>query len=194
MKLVIDDYDLLRFNLSSFLFSPILDSLIGRRSLGASSNSSEVQMRILSTLLTEMDGVIASPVYSAKTSHILVVAATNRPDMVDDALIRPGRFDKLIHVPAPDLLSRRSILALYKQRMPFDENIDLDAIAAHTDNFSGADMCNLCNEAAMQAFQRNFNAKEIINEDFENVLTSSKSSLTQSQIDFYRQFENKFIR
>lgn len=162
---------------------------MGRRSLASSSNSSDVQVRILSTLLTEMDGVITS---SQQTSHILVVAATNRPDMVDDALMRPGRFDKLIHVPAPDLVSRLSILELYKKKMPFSESIDLNAIAMRTDNYSGADICNLCNEAAMQAFQRDFNCAEIEMEDFENVLKTTKSSLLQSQIDWYYQFENKF--
>lgn len=166
---------------------------MGRRSLATSSNSSEVQMRILSTLLTEMDGVIGASSYAtAQNSHILVVAATNRPDMVDDALMRPGRFDKLIHVPAPDLLSRHTILSLHQQRIPFANDIDLQQIAACTENYSGADICNLCNEAAMQAFQRDFNAHEVRSEDFENVLKTMKSSLTQSQIDWYYQFENKF--
>ncbi|XP_065359905.1 uncharacterized protein LOC135953821 [Calliphora vicina] len=178
-----------RKNSPCLIFLDEIDSLVGRRSLGGSSNSGDVQVRILSTLLTEMDGVIAT---SGQSAHILVVAATNRPDMVDDALMRPGRFDKLIHVPAPDLLSRRSILDLYKSKMPFSEFLDLDAIASQTENYSGADICNICNETAMQAFQRDFNCKEILMEDFENVLKTTKSSLGQSQIDWYYQFENKF--
>lgn len=136
-----------------------------------------------------MDGIITS---TGQSAHILVVAATNRPDMIDDGLMRPGRFDKLIHVPAPDLLSRRSILNLYKRKMPFSKSLDLDFIAAQTENYSGADICNLCNEAALQAFQRNFNCEEITMEDFENVLKTSKSSLLQSQINWYYEFENKF--
>lgn len=180
-----------RFNhlelFNSFLFQ---DSLVGRRGLSASSNSGDVQVRILSTLLTEMDGIISQ---NDDNLHIIVVAATNRPDMVDDALLRPGRFDKLIHVPAPDLLSRRSILEIYRQKMPFAKSIDLDILAAQTQNHSGADICNLCNEAALQAFQRSMTSEEIIMEDFESVLKTTKSSLDQSQIDWYYQFENKFL-
>ncbi|XP_023292464.2 spermatogenesis-associated protein 5-like protein 1 [Lucilia cuprina] len=179
-----------RKNSPCLIFLDEIDSLVGRRSLASSgSNSGDVQVRILSTLLTEMDGVIAA---SGQSAHILVVAATNRPDMVDDALMRPGRFDKLIHVPAPDFLSRRSILDLYKCKMPFSPCVDLDVLAKRTENYSGADICNLCNEAAMQAFQRDFNCSEILMKDFESVLQTSKSSLIQSQIDWYYQFENKF--
>ncbi|KAM7358904.1 ATPase family gene 2 protein homolog B isoform 2-T2 [Cochliomyia hominivorax] len=187
-KFIAKIFQTARKNAPCVIFLDEIDSLVGRRSLGGSSNSADVQVRILSTLLTEMDGVITS---SAQTANILVVAATNRPDMVDDALMRPGRFDKLIHVPAPDFLSRRSILELYKQKMPFSVFIDLDKLATETENYSGADICNLCNEAAMQAFQRDFNCKEIIAEDFNNVLKTLKSSLVQSQIDWYYQFENK---
>lgn len=141
-----------------------------------------------------MDGIISSSNGQKKKAHILVVAATNRPDMVDDALMRPGRFDKLIHVPAPDFLSRRSILHIYQQRMPFSKHIDLDKIAELTENYSGADICNICNEAAMHAFQRDFHANEILYSDFDNVLKTSKSSLTQEQIDRYYQFEKRFLR
>lgn len=165
---------------------------MGRRTLNTSSSSGDVQVRILSTLLTEMDGVFASS--SQDDDHILVVAATNRPDMVDDALMRPGRFDKLIHVPAPDFLSRLSILDLCKQRMPLGKCVDLDDIAIRTEHFSGADLCNLCNEAAMQAFQTDFNCNEIKMEDFDKVLKTITSSLKQNQIDWYYQFENKFIK
>lgn len=165
------------------------DSLVGRRTINASSG--DIQTRILSTLLTEMDGIIGS---STLNAHILVVAATNRPDMVDDALMRPGRFDKLIHVPAPDRASRRSILKLYQQRMPFADDINIDDIATRTNNYSGADICNLCNEAALKAFERNFCTNEISYEDFDCILrSSSKSSLTQNQIDWYYKFERRFL-
>ncbi|XP_037818612.1 cell division cycle protein 48 homolog [Lucilia sericata] len=189
-KFIAKIFQTARKNSPCLIFLDEIDSLVGRRSLASSgSNSGDVQVRILSTLLTEMDGVIAA---SGQSAHILVVGATNRPDMVDDALMRPGRFDKLIHVPAPDFLSRRSILDLYKFKMPFSPCVDLDVIAKRTENYSGADICNLCNEAAMQAFQRDFNCSEIVMKDFENVLQTSKSSLIQSQIDWYYQFENKF--
>uniref|UniRef100_A0A1I8QEF3 AAA+ ATPase domain-containing protein n=1 Tax=Stomoxys calcitrans TaxID=35570 RepID=A0A1I8QEF3_STOCA len=193
-KFVAKIFDTARRNSPCLIFLDEIDSLVGRRAMNASSG--DVQLRIMSTILTEMDGILGSQgTNSLSSAQILVVAATNRPDMVDDALLRPGRFDKLIHVPAPDKISRRCILALHQQRMPIAKNIDLDEIAARTHNYSGADMCNLCNEVALNAFQRNFRANEITYEDFDYVLrTSSKSSLTQNQIDWYYQFENKFVR
>lgn len=136
-----------------------------------------------------MDGIVAG----GSQKHILVVAATNRPDMIDDALLRPGRFDKLIHVPAPDAESRLALLSLHGQRMPFHEDVDLEAISSLTERYSGADLCNLCNEAAIEAFQRDFEATEIEWQDFEKVLAKQKSSLTQSQIDSYYRFAYRFL-
>jgi len=123
-------------------FIHFLDSLVGRRTVSSGGGGGQVQLRILSTLLTEMDGIVGG----GSQQHILVVAATNRPDMIDDALLRPGRFDKLIHVPAPDVDSRLALLKLHAQRMPFHENVVLEEIASRTDRYSGADLCNLCNE------------------------------------------------
>ncbi|XP_073842359.1 ATPase family gene 2 protein homolog B [Musca autumnalis] len=194
-KFIAKIFNTARKNAPCLIFLDEIDSLIGRRSVNGSSG--DVQIRILSTILTEMDGIMGSNALDGvnANNHILVVAATNRPDMVDDALMRPGRFDKLIHVPAPDYNSRRAILALYKEKMPFATDVDIDQIAELTQNFSGADICNLCNEAAINAFQRDFNANEIKHEDFVHILkTSLKSSLTQSQIDWYYDFERRFHR
>ncbi|XP_061402455.1 ATPase family gene 2 protein homolog B [Musca vetustissima] len=192
-KFIAKMFDTARKNSPCLIFLDEIDSLIGRRAVNGSSG--DVQIRILSTILTEMDGIVGSTDGFNSNNHIIVVAATNRPDMVDDALIRPGRFDKLIHVPAPDYESRRSILILYQQKMPFAKDVDINDIAKLTQNFSGADICNLCNEAAINAFQRDFNTSEIKHEDFLRVMkTSLKSSLSQSQIDWYYEFENKFQR
>ncbi|KAH8377246.1 hypothetical protein KR093_004443 [Drosophila rubida] len=168
------------------IFLDEIDALVGRRTVANGTGGGSVQLRILSTLLTEMDGIVSV----AGQQHILVVAATNRPDMLDDALLRPGRFDKLIHVPAPDLESRLALLQLHSKRMPFDEQLELDKIAARTERFSGADLCNLCNEAAIEAFRRDSNACRIELQDFETVLGRLKSSLSQSQIDSYYKFQS----
>ncbi|KAH8391790.1 hypothetical protein KR215_003665 [Drosophila sulfurigaster] len=168
------------------IFLDEIDALVGRRTVANGTGGGSVQLRILSTLLTEMDGIVSV----AGQQHILVVAATNRPDMLDDALLRPGRFDKLIHVPAPDLESRLALLQLHSKRMPFDKRLHLEEIAARTDRFSGADLCNLCNEAAIEAFQRDFDCSSIELQDFETVLSRLKSSLSQSQIESYYQFQS----
>ncbi|XP_002083494.3 transitional endoplasmic reticulum ATPase [Drosophila simulans] len=182
-------FDTARKNAPCLIFLDEIDSLVGRRTVSSGGGGGQVQLRILSTLLTEMDGIVGG----GSQQHILVVAATNRPDMIDDALLRPGRFDKLIHVPAPDEKSRLALLKLHSHRMPFHENVVLEEIAARTDRYSGADLCNLCNEAAIEAFQRDFEATEIELQDFEKVLVKQKSSLTQSQIDGYYKFAYRFL-
>ncbi|XP_017058049.1 transitional endoplasmic reticulum ATPase isoform X2 [Drosophila ficusphila] len=181
-------FDTARKNAPCLIFLDEIDSLVGRRTVSSGGGGGQVQLRILSTLLTEMDGIVGG----GTQQHILVVAATNRPDMIDDALIRPGRFDKLIHVPAPDEESRLALLKLHAKRMPFHRNVVLDEIATRTDRCSGADLCNLCNEAAIEAFQRDFEATEIELQDFEKVLAKQKSSLTQNQIDAYYKFASRF--
>ncbi|KAH8349686.1 hypothetical protein KR084_004271 [Drosophila pseudotakahashii] len=182
-------FDTARKNAPCLIFLDEIDSLVGRRTVSSGGGGGQVQLRILSTLLTEMDGIVGG----GSRQHILVVAATNRPEMIDDALMRPGRFDKLIHVPAPDGDSRLALLKLHAQRMPFHENVVMDEIALRTDRYSGADLCNLCNEAAIEAFQRDFEATEIELQDFEKVLVKQKSSLTQSQIDGYYKFAYRFL-
>ncbi|KAL7740088.1 hypothetical protein ACLKA6_000878 [Drosophila palustris] len=181
-----------RKNAPCLIFLDEIDSLVGRRTVGSGTGGGggSVQLRILSTLLTEMDGIVS---VGGQQQHILVVAATNRPDMIDDALLRPGRFDKLIHVPAPDLKSRLALLQLHGTRMPFDDNLELEKIAARTERFSGADLCNLCNEAAIEAFQRDFNASQIELQDFDTVLARLKSSLDQNQIDSYFKFASRYL-
>lgn len=180
-----------RKNAPCLIFLDEIDSLVGRRTVGnGAGGGGSVQLRILSTLLTEMDGIVSA---GGQQQHILVVAATNRPDMIDDALLRPGRFDKLIHVPAPDLKSRLALLQLHGTRMPFDANLQLEKIAARTERFSGADLCNLCNEAAIQAFQRDFNVSQIELQDFDKVLARLKSSLDQNQIDSYYKFASRYL-
>lgn len=185
-------FDTARKNSPCLVFLDEIDSLVGKRTADAKS---DVQTRILSTLLTEMDGIGVKLSSSASGgNNILVVAATNRPEMIDDALMRPGRFDKLIHVPAPDKDSRLEIFRTYAGQMPFQTNVDLEKLADATELFSGADICNLCNEAAMHAFNRDIDVEHITMIDFESVLQNQKSSLTQAQVQWYFEFEGSHKR
>lgn len=190
-KFISKIFDTARKNSPCLIFLDEIDTLIGKRNAGSSS---DVQTRILSTLLTEMDG-IGLNMRSAKLlnseNKILVVAATNRPDMIDDALMRPGRFDRLIHVPPPDFYSRLAIFEIYKQKMPFSDDVELEVLSNLTENFSGSDICNLCNEVALRAFMKNFEVSQITRNDFEETLSETKSSLTSKQIQWYYDFENK---
>lgn len=133
----------------AIVFIDELEAVVGKRGTNASDGGdggTRVQERVLSTLLNEMDGI-------EQTRSVVVVGATNRVDRIDDALLRPGRFDYVVEVPLPDVSTRRAILQVYARRMPLAPEVDLDALAAATEGYSGAQLEALCNEAAMQALR-----------------------------------------
>jgi transitional endoplasmic reticulum ATPase len=127
------------------IFLDEMDSLAPRR--GAGFSDSGVSERVISQLLTEMDGIVT-------LQDIVVIAATNRPDMVDPAVLRPGRFDRLIYVPEPDEQSRLQIFKLYTKGMPLTKDVDLNQLTVATKYYSGADIESLCREAAMHTLKR----------------------------------------
>lgn len=147
-------------------------------------------MGILSTLLTEIDG-FGGDASESRNKPILIVGATNRPQHIDDALMRPGRFDKLIHVPSPDVEGRLKILQFILKKMPLGNDVDIESIAQQTINFSGADLVNLCNEAAMCAATRDLNCEHVTNEDFDCVLQFLRPSLSAEKIRYYEMFEKR---
>src|SRR5207244_9976594 len=114
------------------------------RSRGGNSLSHEEREQTLNQLLVEMDGF-------APNQGIVVIAATNRPDILDPALLRPGRFDRQVTVGAPDVKGREQILRIHTKKVALDPDIDLRTIARGTPGFSGADLANLTTEAAMVA-------------------------------------------
>jgi cell division protease FtsH len=116
-----------------------------RASGGMTSGSSDEREQTLNQLLTEMDG------FSATDATVIVLAATNRPETLDPALLRPGRFDRQILVDRPDLAGRLAILDIYAQKVKLGEDVELKAIASQTSGFAGADLANLVNEAALLA-------------------------------------------
>ena len=93
-----------------------------------------------------------------------IIAATNRPDILDNALIRPGRFDRAIEVPLPNKIGRQKILEIHTQKMKIDENIEFDSISELTEGFSGADLKAICTEAGMYAIRSE--RKKVISKDF----------------------------
>lgn len=192
-KFIVRIFDTARKNAPCLIFFDEIDTLAGRRPINSNS-SNDVQVRILSTLLTEMDGIIDGS--DENNQQILVVAASNRPDMIDDALLRPGRLSKHIYVPAPDLQSRISILQLIAKHMPFAEDVNIIKIAEATELYTGADICNLCNEAALLAFERlsmetSENYYKINMREFDFALKNSKSSLSTNQLGLYATFQKK---
>ena len=127
---------------SCIIFIDELDAV--GRSRGGNSLSHEEREQTLNQLLVEMDGF-------APNQGIVVVAATNRPDILDPALLRPGRFDRQVTVGAPDVKGREQILKIHAKKVPLGEDVNLRQIARGTPGFSGADLANLVNEAALLA-------------------------------------------
>ncbi|HID17982.1 TPA: AAA family ATPase, partial [Candidatus Bathyarchaeota archaeon] len=113
---------------------------------GGGHGDSHVTERVISQLLTELDGI-------EELRNVVVIAATNRPDMVDPALLRPGRFDRVVHVPLPDRDARREILKIHFKGKPLAEDVDLDTVAGETEGYSGADLAAIANTATMIAIQ-----------------------------------------
>ncbi|MDQ6711995.1 MAG: ATP-dependent zinc metalloprotease FtsH [Candidatus Dormibacteraeota bacterium] len=130
-------------NAPCIVFLDEIDAL-GRKRGGAQVRTNEEREQTLNQLLVEMDGFNTD-------CAVVVIAATNRPDVLDPALLRSGRFDRRVAIDAPDLNGRRAILSLYAAHKPLAEDIDLDVVARQTPGFTGADLANLLNEAAILA-------------------------------------------
>jgi transitional endoplasmic reticulum ATPase len=125
------------------VFFDEIDAIAPRRGAG---RDGQVTERVVAQLLSEMDGI-------EDLGGVLVLAATNRADVLDPALLRPGRFDRLIDVGHPDESDRLAILQVHRRGRPFSPDVDLSEIARHTDGFSGADLENLLREAALNAIR-----------------------------------------
>jgi len=121
------------------IFMDEIDSIAPVRGGEADSHVTE---RVISQMLTEIDGL-------QSLHNVVIIAATNRPDMLDPALLRPGRFDRLVAIPAPDLEGRKQILRIHTAQKPLAEDVDLDELAKRTDSYTGADLAALTNEAVM---------------------------------------------
>jgi len=126
------------------IFLDEVDSIAPTR--GGGAGDSHVTERVISQLLTELDGLV-------ELTGVTVIAATNRPDMVDQALLRPGRFDRHIFIPPPDRDARRKILEIFTKGKPMTKDVNLDELAKKTDNYTGADLGALVNEAVMLAIR-----------------------------------------
>jgi len=150
------------------IFLDELDALVGSR---AGDERRSVREQVLATLLNEMDGVgitsyhdtpthkilegdtaqVGKEVVGVDNSQVVVVGATNRPDLIDSALLRPGRMDRLLYVPPPDVECREQILRTHTRDMPLHDDVDLQSIANNTHNYSGADLKHLCTQAGLIA-------------------------------------------
>jgi transitional endoplasmic reticulum ATPase len=138
-----------RSNAPTVVFFDEIDSIAGER--GQRQGDSGVGERVVSQLLTELDGL-------EELEDVVVIATTNRPDLIDSALLRPGRLDRHVHVPVPDEDGRRAIFAVHTETKPLADDVELDALAADTDGYVGADIEAVCREASMTATREFINS------------------------------------
>jgi transitional endoplasmic reticulum ATPase len=151
------------------IFIDEIDSLAPAR--GGGLGEPAVTERVVNTLLAEMDGL-------EDMQGVVVMAATNRPNLLDPALLRPGRFDELVYVPVPDPKGRRKILDIHTKKMPLAEDVDLHDLASKTERFTGADLEDLTRRAGLIALRRSLDANTVTNADFAQALQETKPSVT----------------
>ncbi len=163
------------------IFFDEVDSLAPRRGI---SSDSHVTERVVNQLLTEIDGLV-------EMNDVVIIAATNRPDILDPALLRPGRFDRIILTPAPDITSREMIFSVHSKNMPL-KNVDLHDLAAATEGYVGADIESVCREAAIIALRENINAKEIAKKHFDVALQKVRPSIDKETEKTYEELRNHF--
>eukprot|EP00066_Takifugu_rubripes_P020033 XP_011609299.1 PREDICTED: spermatogenesis-associated protein 5 [Takifugu rubripes] len=166
----------------SIVFFDEIDALASER--GSSSGSGGVGDRVLAQLLTEMDGV-------EQLRDVTVLAATNRPDMIDKALMRPGRLDRIIYVPLPDPPTRRQIFSLQFRHTPVDQDVSLDHLVARTDKYSGAEITAVCREAALLALQDDIKAQRVLAGHFEGALSTVKPRIPDSLVQSYVSYQQQ---
>lgn len=136
-----------RKNAPCLIFIDEIDAVGRQRGAGLGGGNDERE-QTLNSLLVEMDGFDT-------TEGVIIIAATNRPDVLDTALLRPGRFDRQIYIDLPDLMGREQVLRVHARKLPLDEGVDLAVLARGTPGLSGADLANLLNESALLAARRN---------------------------------------
>jgi transitional endoplasmic reticulum ATPase len=162
----------------AIIFFDEIDSVVPKRGVGFDTHVTE---RVISQLLTELDGL-------QKLQNVVVIAATNRPDMIDPALLRPGRFDRLILISAPDEKARLEILKIHTKGMPLAKDVDLKQLAKETEGYAGSDLAALCREAAMLVLRKNIKGKEVKMEDFRKTLEKIGLSITPEITKTYAAF------
>uniref|UniRef100_A0A7C4JKY5 AAA family ATPase n=2 Tax=Staphylothermus marinus TaxID=2280 RepID=A0A7C4JKY5_STAMA len=155
-----------------------IESIAPARGYGYDSFVTE---RVVSQLLTEMSGI-------EKLENVVVIGATNRPDLMDPALLRPGRFDKIIYIPPPDYKSRLEILKIHTRFTPLAEDVDLEELARRTEGYSGADLEALVREAVMIALRENMDSSVVTMKHFEKALENVKPSITPEIMKFYQEW------
>ncbi len=166
------------------VFFDEIDSLAGRRGLDSGAKVTE---RVLNQLLAEMDGL-------EDLKDVTIIGATNRPDMLDPALLRPGRFDRVILVDVPDEESRKKIFEVHMKNTPIEKDVKIDELVKQTEGYVGADIEGLVRESAMNTLRRDMNAEKVTKKDFEESLKKIKSSVSTETAKRYKKLEEYYVK
>ncbi|MFB6250727.1 MAG: CDC48 family AAA ATPase [Halobellus sp.] len=184
-----------RENAPTVVFFDEIDSIATER--GSNTGDSGVSERVVSQLLTELDGL-------ETLEDVVVVATTNRPDLIDAALLRPGRLDRHVHVPVPDEGARRAIFQVHTQHKPLADDVDLDSLSRRTEGYVGADIEAVCREASMAASREFINSVSpeevgdsignvrVTMDHFEHALDEVGPSVTAETRERYEEIEQRF--
>lgn len=168
------------------IFFDEIDALAGKR--GVMSSSTKVTENVLNQLLAEMDGI-------EDLNNVIVLGATNRPDILDPALMRPGRFDRIIYVSIPNKEERLDILKIHTKNMPIkNKERIIEDLSDKTEGYTGADLENLVREAGMIALRDDIETKEVTKNNFDKAMEKVLPSVSQSDEERYKQIEKKHLR
>jgi transitional endoplasmic reticulum ATPase len=186
-----------RSNAPTVVFFDEIDSIATER--GQNTGDSGVGERVVSQLLTELDGL-------EELEDVVVIATTNRPDLIDTALLRPGRLDRHVHVPVPDEEARRKIFAVHTDDKPLADDVDLDNLARRTDGYVGADIEAVCREASMAASREFINSVDpddidgsignvrVTADHFDTALNEVRASVDEEVKERYEEIEERFSK
>jgi transitional endoplasmic reticulum ATPase len=167
------------------IFIDEIDSLVPARGMGGGGSEPQVTARVVNTILAEMDGM-------EELQSVVLVGATNRPALVDPALLRPGRFDELVYVGTPDAPGREHILGIHTGKMPLAQDVRLGEIADRTERFTGADLEDVVRRAGLIAIRkRGASVEEVTMQDFEEALEDSRATVTEAMEDEYQRMKGE---
>ncbi len=168
------------------IFFDELDSLASKRGYDSGTKATE---RVLNQILAEMDGL-------EELNNVIVIGATNRPDMLDSALMRPGRFDRIVYVGVPDAKGREQIIEVHTlgKKMPLDKDVDLKKISGELEGYTGADIESLVREAAIFALREDKNAKIVKKKHFDKAMEKVSASVSKNDIERYKQIEQQYLK
>ncbi|HIH24828.1 TPA: CDC48 family AAA ATPase [Candidatus Woesearchaeota archaeon] len=167
----------------TIIFFDEIDSIAPRRNDGG--HDSGVTERVVNQLLTEMDGL-------QELNDVVIIAATNRPDIIDTALMRPGRFDRIILVPVPDKKTRKQVFSVHTKGMPLAKDVDMTELVEKTEGYVGADIESVCREAAILALREDIKSATISMKYFKLALDKVKPSVDKTIEEGYKNLESTF--